>query len=72
MPEKTKFQRFIAEVGRAEVARGLGVTRPAVSSWAAGKSRPDPSRLEAILALAKTHGYKLTFVDVYPRTAGAE
>lgn len=67
MPELTKFQKFVADYGHARLARELGVQRQAVGAWASGRTRPDPSRVEAIVAAAKADGVKLTAVDIYPQ-----
>ena len=70
--DRSKFQLWCDTYGHSRLGRELGVTRKAVGSWSAGKSRPDPSRLDAITKTAAADGVKLTPADVYPQTGAAE
>lgn len=47
-----KFAEWIKQYGDTKLAAELGVSQVAVINWRTGRSRPDPTRLTQLLALA--------------------
>jgi hypothetical protein len=69
----SKFAAWIDKVGAPTIARALGVTKWTVYGWRDGArgrargTRPDPSRIGAILEYAKaTKKGRLSARDLYP------
>lgn len=58
------FASWVRRYGARRLAARLGVTPPAVYGWVAGRYRPRPAHLEAILETARG---ELGFRDIYRR-----
>ena len=59
------FQRFIAKVGQAPLAKQLKTTQAAVSLWATGKCVPTPRHAQTLMRLSTEAGMPLAFEDIY-------
>ena len=55
MGHRIAIAREHAELTQADVARALGITRPAVSQWEAGKTKPSREKLRAFAKLTSTN-----------------
>ena len=63
------FRRFRAYAGftQTDLAREMGATKAAVSTWERGTRLVRPKFAHRFLDISNAHGFKATLEDVYPQ-----